>query len=174
MNKDDGNFQMPEIDRVVHEPARLAILTVLSSCEEADFLFLERATKLSRGNLSVQLTRLEDAGVIEIDKRIEHKRTLTTAKLSDRGRHTLNAYWESMNALRTAAEGRLTATAGSPKRTLPPRRRVPVGGLLATLVLPALWVHNPMAIEAAYGSWRRGCEGVRQTSATLNAPHLRT
>src|ERR1700678_3407403 len=105
MNNDDS-FQMPEIDRVVHEPARLAILTVLSSCEEADFLFLERSTKLTRGNLSVQLTRLEDAGVIEIDKRIEHKRTLTTARLTDRGQCALNAYWESMNALRTAAKGR--------------------------------------------------------------------
>jgi DNA-binding transcriptional ArsR family regulator len=112
MNKDDDNFQMPEIDRVVHEPARLAILTVLSSREEADFLFLERATKLSRGNLSVQLTRLENAGVIEIDKRIDHKRTLTTAKLTDQGRRTLNAYWDSMGAWRTAAESRLAGTAG--------------------------------------------------------------
>jgi DNA-binding transcriptional ArsR family regulator len=128
MNNDGDNFQMPEIDRVVHEPARLAILTVLSSCEEADFLFLERATKLSRGNLSVQLTRLEDAGVIEIEKRIEHKRTLTTAKLTDRGRRTLNAYWESINAMQTAAKGRSTATAGSPKRARPPGRHVPVEG----------------------------------------------
>jgi DNA-binding transcriptional ArsR family regulator len=128
MNKDDDSFQMPEIDRVVHEPARLAILTVLSSCEEADFLFLERTTKLSRGNLSVQLTRLEDAGVIEIEKRIEHKRTLTTAKLTDRGRRTLNAYWESMNSLRTAAKSRSTATAGGPKRARPPGRYVPVEG----------------------------------------------
>ena len=129
MNKDDDNFQMPEIDRVVHEPARLAILTVLSSCEEADFLFLERATKLSRGNLSVQLTRLEDAGVIEIDKRIEHKRTLTTAKLTDQGRRTLNAYWESMGAWRTAAESRLTGSAGPPNRARrPPKCYVPVEG----------------------------------------------
>ena len=128
MNRDGGNFQMPEIDRIVHEPARLAILTILSSCEEADFLFLERATKLSRGNLSVQLTRLEDADIIEIEKRIEHKRTLTTAKLTDRGRRTLNAYWESMNALRIAAKGGSTATAGSPKRVRPPRRTVPVEG----------------------------------------------
>ena len=117
MNERDDNFQMPEIDRVIHEPARLAIVTVLSSCEEADFLFLERATKLSRGNLSVQLTRLEDAGVIEIDKRIEHKRTLTTAKLTDQGRHTLNAYWESMRAWQSAAESRLTE-AQSPQNAL--------------------------------------------------------
>jgi DNA-binding transcriptional ArsR family regulator len=134
MNKDGDNFQMPEIDRVIHEPARLAILTVLSSCEEADFLFLERATKLSRGNLSVQLTRLEEANVIEIEKRIEHKRTLTTARLTDRGRRTLNAYWETMNALRTAAEGGSTAIAGSPKRARPSKHRVPVEALLATFI----------------------------------------
>jgi hypothetical protein len=61
---------LPEIDRQVHEPARLAILTVLSACERADFLFLERATGLTRGNLSVQLSRLEEAGLIEIEKTI--------------------------------------------------------------------------------------------------------
>jgi DNA-binding transcriptional ArsR family regulator len=129
MNKGDGNLQMPEIDRVIHEPARLAIVTVLSSCEEADFLFLERATRLSRGNLSVQLTRLEDAGVIEIDKRIAHKRTLTTAKLTDQGRRTLNAYWDSMRAWRTAAESRLTGSTVPPKRARrSPSRCVPVEG----------------------------------------------
>jgi DNA-binding transcriptional ArsR family regulator len=102
MNNDD-NFLMPEIDRVVHEPARLAVLTVLSSCEEADFLFLERATGLSRGNLSVQLTRLEEAGLIEIRKTIERRRTLTTASLRGRGRRALDAYWTQMEALREIA-----------------------------------------------------------------------
>jgi DNA-binding transcriptional ArsR family regulator len=94
---------LPEIDRMVHEPARLAILTVLASCERADFLFLERATGLTRGNLSVQLTRLEDAGLIEILKTIERKRTLTTACLKERGRQTLDEYWTKMEALRKAA-----------------------------------------------------------------------
>ena len=92
---------MPEIDRMVHEPARLAILTVLASCERADFLFLERVTGLTRGNLSVQLTRLEDAGLIEIEKTIYRKRTLTTASLARPGRLALDCYWQSMDALRT-------------------------------------------------------------------------
>jgi DNA-binding transcriptional ArsR family regulator len=122
MIKDDGGFEMPEIDRVVHEPARLAILTVLASCDEADFLFLERATKLSRGNLSVQLTRLADAGVIEITKEIEHKRTLTTARLTDGGRRSLNAYWESMKTMRAAA-GELTLSAESGRKRRRPSMR---------------------------------------------------
>ena len=106
---------MPEIDRLVHEPARLAILTVLSACECADFLFLERATGLSRGNLSVQLTRLETAGLVEIRKTIHRKRTLTTAALSDQGRLALHSYWQGMEALR--ARGRQNAA--SEPSTLP-------------------------------------------------------
>ena len=95
---------MPEIDRMVHEPARLAILTVLASCERADFLFLERITGLTRGNLSVQLTRLEDAGLIEIEKTIHRKRTLTTASLARRGRLALDRYWQNMDELRTPVQ----------------------------------------------------------------------
>lgn len=95
-------FSVPEIDRTIHEPARLAILSILSSCEQADFLFLERATGLSRGNLSVQLTRLEESGLVEIWKTIERKRTLTTAALTDIGRANLKAYWESMEAYKAA------------------------------------------------------------------------
>jgi DNA-binding transcriptional ArsR family regulator len=91
------------IDRIVHEPARLAILTVLASCERADFLFLERVTGLTRGNLSVQMTRLEEAGLIEIEKTIERKRTLTTASLKFDGRSALEAYWKQMESLREMA-----------------------------------------------------------------------
>jgi DNA-binding transcriptional ArsR family regulator len=94
---------MPEIDRTIHEPARLAILTVLAACERADFLFIERATGLTRGNLSVQLTRLEEAGLIEIEKTIERKRTLTTAALVRRGRQALDLYWQNMDEMRAAA-----------------------------------------------------------------------
>ena len=95
---------LPEIDRLVHEPARLVILTVLAACEQADFLFLERATGLSRGNLSVQLGRLEEAGLIRITKTIQRKRTLTMVALADPGRLALGAYWRVMAALRERAE----------------------------------------------------------------------
>src|SRR5271156_6163593 len=94
----------PAMARLVHEPARLTILSVLAACERADFLFLERATGLTRGNLSVQLSRLEDAGLIEIEKVIQRKRTLTTASLARRGRQALDSYWQVMEALQ--AQGR--------------------------------------------------------------------
>jgi DNA-binding transcriptional ArsR family regulator len=84
----------------VHEPARLAILTVLSACERADFVFLERATGLTAGNVSVQLSRLEKAGLIEVEKTIMHRKTVTTAALLGRGRGALASYWEQMAELR--------------------------------------------------------------------------
>lgn len=110
---------MPEIDRVVHEPARLAILTVLAACARADFLFLERATGLTRGNLSVQLNRLEEAGLIEIEKTISRKRTLTMVTLVRPGRQALDTYWQQMEELRAAAR--------------PPRNAKPVRGFAGKL-----------------------------------------
>lgn len=93
----------PEIDRLVHEPARLAILTVLASCRSADFIFLQNATGLSRGNLSVQLTRLEQAGLISIEKEIAGKKSRTTVRLLAEGARDLEAYWKCMDELRKLA-----------------------------------------------------------------------
>jgi DNA-binding transcriptional ArsR family regulator len=92
--------KLPEVDRIIHEPARLAILAVLSSCREADFLFLQSATGLSKGNLSVQLTKLEEAGFIRLRKEIIAKKTRTTALLSARGAREMAAYWKTMDKLR--------------------------------------------------------------------------
>jgi DNA-binding transcriptional ArsR family regulator len=92
----ENQSSFPEVDRVIHEPARLAILTVLSACSSADFTFLQTATGLSKGNLSVQLSRLEEAGLISIDKVLERKKTRTTVKLSSTGRIQLKEYWQTM------------------------------------------------------------------------------
>jgi Winged helix DNA-binding domain len=62
------------LDRLIHEPGRLAILTVLSSVTDADVVFLQRATGLTKGNLSSHLTKLEDAGLIAIEKRFVRRK----------------------------------------------------------------------------------------------------
>ena len=59
--REDFSTIVAALNRTVHEPARLAILIVLSACQAADFVFLRTATGLSAGNLSVQLTRLQQA-----------------------------------------------------------------------------------------------------------------
>ena len=67
------SFSMPEINRIVHGPARLTILAHLYMIERADYLFLMRQTRLTKGNLSSHLITLEKAGYIEITKEIIEK-----------------------------------------------------------------------------------------------------
>lgn len=93
---------LADLNRVVHEPARLAILTVLANCECADFTFLGTATGLTRGNLSVQLTRLEEALLIDVEKTTKKNRTVTTARILAEGRYQLGKYWRQMEEIRQA------------------------------------------------------------------------
>jgi DNA-binding transcriptional ArsR family regulator len=73
------------VDRMIHEPARLMIMTILSAVESADFLFLQRETGLTKGNLSSHLSRLEAANYVEIEKTYRGKIPLTVCKLSEDG-----------------------------------------------------------------------------------------
>ncbi len=87
-----------EVDRLIHEPARLAILTILYTLESADFLFLLRETGLSKGNLSSHLTRLEAAGYVAIEKEFVKKKPHTMARLTQMGRDALAKYRTTMQA----------------------------------------------------------------------------
>ena len=95
--------QLAQLDRLVHEPTRLAILTALSACERADFLFLQQITGLTKGNLSSHLSKLEQGGLVEIEKRFVDKKTQTMVRLSGAGREALESYWNEMAALRKSA-----------------------------------------------------------------------
>jgi len=106
-----------EPDRLVHEPARLAILVILSAVEEADFLFLLEQTGMTKGNLSSHTARLEAARYIEIEKTIVGKTTRTVYRLTDAGAHALALYRDHM----TGVLELLTSRAGSPSN--PPTER---------------------------------------------------
>ena len=95
--------QIASLDRRIHDPARLAILTALSACERADFLFLLRITGLTKGNLSSHLSKLEEAGLVEIEKRFVEKKTQTLVRLSDAGRQSVEGYWREMEEIRESA-----------------------------------------------------------------------
>ena len=93
--------RLAELDRLVHEPARLAILTALSACERADFLYLQRLTGLSRGNLSSHLSKLEAAGLIAIEKEFVGKIPTTRVEPTRDGRAAI-APLETARNLRQA------------------------------------------------------------------------
>jgi DNA-binding MarR family transcriptional regulator len=84
------------IDRLIHEPARLLILSYLYVVESADFLFLMRQTGLTRGNLSSHLSKLEAAGYVAIKKEFVDKIPRTLLRLSDQGREAFRKYKQSM------------------------------------------------------------------------------
>jgi DNA-binding transcriptional ArsR family regulator len=90
---------MNDVDRVIHEPARLMIVALLSGAKEADFLFLLRETGLTKGNLSNHLTKLEESAYVEIEKTFRGKIPLTLARLTPKGRGALQTYRKTMNGL---------------------------------------------------------------------------
>jgi DNA-binding transcriptional ArsR family regulator len=89
---------LTEIDRVIHEPARLMIVALLAAVKEADFQYLHSTSGLTKGNLSVHLSKLEEARYVAIEKTFRKKYPLTVCRLTDRGREVLANYRRTMKA----------------------------------------------------------------------------
>ena len=85
-----------EIDKLVHEPARLIILAHLYVVESADFLFLQRQTGLTSGNLSSHMSKLETAGYVEVKKEFLDKKPHTMLSLTEKGRTAFRGYVKKM------------------------------------------------------------------------------
>jgi len=95
----DSIPEIMNIDRLVHSPARLAILTYLSVVEEGDAVYLLNQTGLTWGNLSANVTKLQEAGYIEVGKEFKNKKPHTLLKLTDKGRKAFNNYQNKMKGL---------------------------------------------------------------------------
>jgi DNA-binding MarR family transcriptional regulator len=94
--------ELAALDRLVHEPARLSILTALASCESADFLYLQRLTGLSKGNLSSHLSKLEEAGLLAVTKQFKGKTPNTQLVITEQGRRAIEQHWEQLDRLRSS------------------------------------------------------------------------
>ena len=90
---------MTDIDRVIHEPARLQIVGLLNGVKQADFLWLLNESGLTKGNLSSHIARLEEAGYIEVEKTFRGKIPLTLLSLTGAGRTAFSAYRKTMSGL---------------------------------------------------------------------------
>lgn len=88
--------QPEDIDKLIHEPARLLIMALLSVIESADFTFLMQQTGLTWGNLSSHMSKLEEAGYIEVEKTFKGKRPNTMLRLTDSGRDAFRIYRRTM------------------------------------------------------------------------------
>jgi len=91
---DDADIQ--GIDRIIHEPSRLVIMAQLYVVQSADFLFLQNQTGMTPGNLSSHLSKLEDAGYVEVTKEFIDRKPHTALALTKRGRASFMAYRKKM------------------------------------------------------------------------------
>ncbi|MFX1418226.1 MAG: winged helix-turn-helix domain-containing protein [Promethearchaeota archaeon] len=87
---------LSDIDKIIHEPARLMIMSYLYVVESADFVFLRNQTRLTDGNLSSHLSKLESAGYVDVQKRFKGKKPQTMLKLSNKGREAFELYRKKM------------------------------------------------------------------------------
>jgi DNA-binding transcriptional ArsR family regulator len=93
----DASFaELATVDRQIHEPSRLAILSALLGCSEADFKYLLMVTGLSKGNLSSHLSKLEAARLIEVRKGFEGKIPWTRVRLAVGARERVEAHWSNL------------------------------------------------------------------------------
>lgn len=106
---------MSELDRTIHEPARLRILTILSGVDVADFNFLLNTLGLTKGNLSSHMDKLEKSGFVEILKTFNDRIPHTEFRLTPDGRAALDSYWSSLDAIRALQD----RPANPPEKTSP-------------------------------------------------------
>ena len=85
-----------EINKLIHEPARLKILAFLSMVETADFVFLLSRTGMTTGNLSSHMTKLETAGYITIEKSFKNNRPHTELSITEEGNKAFDQYRKGM------------------------------------------------------------------------------
>ncbi len=99
MNESSGSpdlFDVTGLDRLIHEPARLALMALLYVVTDADFTFLMNQTGLTWGNLSAHLSKLQEAGYLEIEKTFKGRRPNTNLRLTSRGRKAFEEYVRRM------------------------------------------------------------------------------
>lgn len=96
---------MPELDPAIHQPTRLRLLMLLSGVNAADFSFLLNTLGITKGNLSSHMSRLEQAGYVEVVKTFEGRVPNTSYSLTKEGRAGLNKYWQAIDRIRGARPG---------------------------------------------------------------------
>lgn len=87
------------LDRLIHEPARLRLMTLLYVVDEADFVFLSDRTGLTAGNISSHMSRLEDARYVEVSKTFVDRRPRTVYRLTRSGRLAFERYRDALDGL---------------------------------------------------------------------------
>ncbi|WP_300726113.1 transcriptional regulator [uncultured Bacteroides sp.] len=92
---------LKELNPLLHSQLRLAIMSVLLSVDEAEFVYLKEKTQATAGNLSVQLDKLSEAGYIEVEKSFVGKKPRTVCRITQTGREAMAEYVEALKGYLT-------------------------------------------------------------------------
>jgi DNA-binding PadR family transcriptional regulator len=95
--------ELPELNPVIHGKLRLALLSLLSTVEEAEFTWLRSKTGATDGNLGAQMLKLEEAGYVEVEKRFVLRKPQTLYRMTPAGREALTEYVQALKQLLGAA-----------------------------------------------------------------------
>ncbi len=90
---------LPELDPVVHGRLRLALLSLLSGVEQAEFTWLRAKTQATDGNLGAQLLKLEEAGYVTVKKKFVLRKPQTVYRITEAGRRALAEYVRALKQL---------------------------------------------------------------------------
>lgn len=91
--------ELPELDPVIHGKLRLAVLSLLTGVEEADFTWLRQKTGSTDGNLGGQMLKLEEAGYVAMEKRFAGRKPQTVYRMTQVGRDALAGYVAALKSL---------------------------------------------------------------------------
>ncbi|MCZ8373005.1 transcriptional regulator [Phocaeicola acetigenes] len=89
---------LKELNPLLHSQLRLAVMSILLSAEEAEFVYLKEKTQATAGNLSIQLDKLSEAGYIEIEKSFAGKKPRTVCRMTPKGREAMAEYVEALKS----------------------------------------------------------------------------
>ena len=91
--------ELPELNPVIHGKLRLALLSLLATVEEAEFTWLRAKTSATDGNLGAQLTKLEEAGYVAVEKKFVERKPQTLYRMTETGRTALTEYVQALKTL---------------------------------------------------------------------------
>jgi DNA-binding HxlR family transcriptional regulator len=97
--------ELPELNPVIHGKLRLALLSLLTGVEEAEFTWLRSKTGSTDGNLGAQLQKLEEAGYVAVEKRFVQRKPQTLYRMTEAGRDALTGYVRDLKQLLGGAMG---------------------------------------------------------------------
>ena len=89
-------MQFKELDPILHSQLRLAVISILTSIKEAEFSYLKEKTNATSGNLSVQISKLKEAGYIEMQKQFNNNYPQTLCKITSVGKEAFENYVKAL------------------------------------------------------------------------------